>query len=291
MAFKKLLVAIDFSAHSGRALQLAVRLARLFKAQLQAMYVHEHGDPAEAEALLTEFVSSWTEAADIETEVLQGTGAYAVMQSAAQAQVDLLVCGSQGKTGLTRLWLGSFAEKLVRMAGRPVLVVRQAPRDRLPATVLVADDLTPAFSQVRAVTADLREQLQAAETGAEVSLLALHVAAPAQKNPEAAAPAEAEALLEQHYPHCDRHVLQGRPAPVILDFAAEQKAELIICGAHGKQGLAQFFLGSVAETLVRQATCSVLTVPALREGEEESPWEAPQAVDADSRRLEMEHGP
>lgn len=288
MAFKRLLVAVDLSAHSGRALRLGVRLARACQASLQVVYVLEHGDPDEAAGLLAEFVASWTDASDLQSSVLQGTGAYAVMQEAAQSQVDLLVCGSQGKTGLTRLWLGSFAEKLVRMAGLPVLVVRQPPQDRLPGTLLVADDLSSAFSQVRTVASELKQRL-AEEGSAEVAMLALHVAGPAGTDPKP----ELAADLAAHYPDWEKHVLAGRPAPVILDFAAEHQVELIVCGAHGKHGLPQFFLGSVAETLVRQATCSVLTVPEPDEADAEqaSRWQAPRAVDADSRRLEVERGP
>lgn len=50
------------------------------------------------------------------------------------------------------------------------------------------------------------------------------------------------------------------PARAILAYAADAKAHLIIVGTHGRGGLAEFFLGSVAQKIVRSAPCPVLTV-------------------------------
>lgn len=50
------------------------------------------------------------------------------------------------------------------------------------------------------------------------------------------------------------------PATVILEYAQEHDIDLIIMGTHGRRGIGHFFLGSVAEEVVRFAKCSVLTV-------------------------------
>lgn len=50
------------------------------------------------------------------------------------------------------------------------------------------------------------------------------------------------------------------PAPVILEYAEEQRADLIVMGTHGRRGLRHLLLGSVAEEVVRLADCPVLTV-------------------------------
>lgn len=49
-------------------------------------------------------------------------------------------------------------------------------------------------------------------------------------------------------------------APLILDYAKEHNIDLIIMGTHGRRGLAHFLMGSVAEEVVRQSTCSVVTL-------------------------------
>lgn len=50
------------------------------------------------------------------------------------------------------------------------------------------------------------------------------------------------------------------PARAILDYSADVHADIIIVGTHGRGGLAEFFLGSVAQKVVRSAPCPVLTV-------------------------------
>lgn len=56
-------------------------------------------------------------------------------------------------------------------------------------------------------------------------------------------------------------VLAGKPANMILDYAEAQHADLIVMGAHGESAVTRFFLGSVAERVVRHADRPVLTVP------------------------------
>jgi nucleotide-binding universal stress UspA family protein len=52
----------------------------------------------------------------------------------------------------------------------------------------------------------------------------------------------------------------GWPASAILAYAKDEEVDLIIVGTHGRTGLAHFFLGSVAQQVVRSAPCPVLTV-------------------------------
>lgn len=57
-----------------------------------------------------------------------------------------------------------------------------------------------------------------------------------------------------------RAVRNGSPFVEIIRFAREQNIDLIVIGTHGRTGLSHVFLGSVAERVVRQANCPVLTV-------------------------------
>ena len=57
----------------------------------------------------------------------------------------------------------------------------------------------------------------------------------------------------------DRQVVEGDPADCIV--AAAKQADLVVVGTHGRTGLARLALGSVAESVLRRAPCSVLTVP------------------------------
>jgi universal stress protein A len=74
------------------------------------------------------------------------------------------------------------------------------------------------------------------------------------------------------------HLEEGTPASEILRMADLVHADLIVMGTHGRRGLARLLMGSVAEQVVRQATCPVLTVkmpqPALDSALAESTLQA-----------------
>jgi universal stress protein A len=59
---------------------------------------------------------------------------------------------------------------------------------------------------------------------------------------------------------CEHHLLVGNPADEIVRFAEEQAVDLIVLGSHGRTGAARLLMGSVAEAVVRKATCPVLTI-------------------------------
>ena len=55
-------------------------------------------------------------------------------------------------------------------------------------------------------------------------------------------------------------VLFGKPAQAIVDYAADNGFDLIVMGTHGRAGIAHLLMGSVAERVVRHATCPVMTI-------------------------------
>ncbi|HYB90526.1 MAG TPA: universal stress protein [Candidatus Binataceae bacterium] len=58
------------------------------------------------------------------------------------------------------------------------------------------------------------------------------------------------------------HVKAGRPDVDVLNAVKRLRADLVVMATHGRSGLKRFFLGSVAEKVVREAGCPVLTVRA-----------------------------
>jgi len=58
----------------------------------------------------------------------------------------------------------------------------------------------------------------------------------------------------------------GVPADEILKYASSQNIDLIVCGTHGRRGWDHVIIGSVAERVLRQAACPVLTVARTRTG-------------------------
>lgn len=144
--YQRILVPIDGSATGERALQEAFKLAA-GKAQMRLLYVVEDIYPLDTEgyafidyAALQEAVRKTGErtlaqAAEklgqhgIKAEVvLRESGGERVAQvidaEAASWRADLVVIGTHGRSGLSRLLLGSVAEGVVRGASVPVLLVR-----------------------------------------------------------------------------------------------------------------------------------------------------------------------
>lgn len=60
--------------------------------------------------------------------------------------------------------------------------------------------------------------------------------------------------------NCSSAFLEGQPGPVIVDYAAKHEIDLIVIGTHGHRGLQRLLMGSVAEYVLRHATCPVLRV-------------------------------
>lgn len=66
----------------------------------------------------------------------------------------------------------------------------------------------------------------------------------------------------------EHHLLTGEPADAIATYAKERDADLIVMSTHGRGGVMRILMGSVAESLIRQAQCPVLT---LRDPEAKPP--------------------
>lgn len=73
---------------------------------------------------------------------------------------------------------------------------------------------------------------------------------------------EAVAKAAKTFPKLRSLLVSGEPTADILDAVRATRADLVVMGTHGRRGIARFFLGSVAEKVVRLAGAPVLTVPA-----------------------------
>ncbi|HEY0665554.1 MAG TPA: universal stress protein [Gallionella sp.] len=144
--YQRILVPVDGSDTSARALQEAAKLAD-GKAKLRLVYVLEDAYPLDTEAysfidtealheamrhtgerLLAQAASSVQAAATVvETALLEAGGhriPSVIDDDAKHWQADLIVLGTHGRSGLSRLLLGSVAEGVVRGTATPVLLIR-----------------------------------------------------------------------------------------------------------------------------------------------------------------------
>ena len=141
---QRLLVPVDFSEYANQAVEYAIGLASKLGVRLTLLHVIQSLPLAgidmgvtlpyayiqDLEAEITNRMQAYLErvtAAGLEGEiaVVHGVPFQEILETAKTQQVDLIVMGTHGRTGLQHVLLGSVAEKVVRLAPCPVLVVRQ----------------------------------------------------------------------------------------------------------------------------------------------------------------------
>ncbi|MFN0250053.1 MAG: universal stress protein [Kofleriaceae bacterium] len=144
MPWKKILCPVDFSDGSRLSVEMAARMAKeadaeLVIANVLGMPVYYMVEPiAYPASFVTDLVvaaeeglAQWKKEAQalgatrVGTELLRGDATHEIAELAKRGAFDLIVIGTHGRTGLKHVFLGSVAEKVVRHAPCPVLVVRR----------------------------------------------------------------------------------------------------------------------------------------------------------------------
>jgi nucleotide-binding universal stress UspA family protein len=293
---KHILFATDFSDCARQAQDYAIFLAGDWKAGLTILHVLEFQpgmDPdqpvnrmyldqvrAESDRQLNALVSIATQRGMVVmARQVTGFPSQQIVQEAEQDKANLVVVGTHGRTGLAHILLGSTAERVVASAPCPVLTVRPCLDQAAPAsskaavprlrTILVPVDFSDCSRQALEYAAHT-----AGHFGASLTLL--HVVEPvsygldftlasSQQGPEMRAQLEARlaelaATLSAQWLTTDAVIRGGTPASSILDLARQRSYDLIIMGTHGRRGLSHLACGSVAEAVLRHASCPVLTV-------------------------------
>jgi nucleotide-binding universal stress UspA family protein len=155
LAFQRILVPSDFSAPSDMALEYAHMLARRFGAELMVVHVVEEPFPIssdlyptelaayrgrlidEAKSELAKAVGSLTDIT-LRTEILVGPTTRRILEAATEFGADLIVMGTRGRGGIATFFMGSVAERVVRMADCPVMAVHDVHAAALVARMRLA---------------------------------------------------------------------------------------------------------------------------------------------------------
>jgi nucleotide-binding universal stress UspA family protein len=290
-----ILVPLDGSVFGELALPLALRLAERQRAELELVHVYEalppylvQGappiDPGLDEELRRDRESYLKSVADwvgrssgvrVMATVLVGADVAPVLaEHIARRHADLVAMTTHGRSGVSRLWLGSVAHDVVRRSVSPVLVIRpdeSGSRDQ-PAPpfhrVLVPLDGSPAddeaIDNVLAVAGD---------DGAEFSLF--HVIVPIvflAEPPQVAllTEAELETGAEQYLEEIARRLrprgfavttrvtTHTSPARAILEYAKEWSADLIAMETHAHSAVERLLVGSNTDKVIRASHVPVL---------------------------------
>lgn len=290
----RILCPIDFSEFSRHAFDHAVAIAKWYGATVTVLYVVPRVvapvvtpdaplfppivlSPEDIEQFRREaeaFVETDTRGAHVTTVAREGSAVGEIVDMAATLPADLVTMGTHGRSGFDRLMLGSVTERVLRKASCPVLTVPRriagVPAAPMVFTrILCAVDFSPCSMKALTYAVGLAEE-------ADAELVVLHVLeqhvfepTPMPGTVVASDAALKEARLAhlhaaipheaRTYAHVNEVVVSGKPYREIMRFADEQRAELIVIGAHGG-AIGALAFGSTTNQIVRQAACPVLTL-------------------------------
>lgn len=280
------LAATDFSPSSLAALDFAIVLARPQRAPAlhvvhaialptvpmppgEALYAEDFEQRARTalEKALHEVVAPRRGPVPIETHLVTGAPAPALIEEARALGCERIVVGATGRSILPRFLIGNVADRLVRTSPIPVVVVPQ-PSEEVPARTAIRNIVCAADFSAPSEHAVIAALHLAREHHARLHLVhAWHVAPYVERMPELSASIERDmareldALAQRHAsPDLTlvRHLRRGHPHHELVHAARELDADIIVVGTSGKTGLDRVLLGSVAERIIRTSPVPVL---------------------------------
>jgi nucleotide-binding universal stress UspA family protein len=297
--FNRILVPIDFSRPSLKAIPYALAISRQFGAHVHLLHVTDVAQQPPPTLLTLPLMpqSEWnhrfmkrlqalvlryrTDGNVSALEPRTGTAYEEICAVTRELKADLIVIATHGYTGYERMFLGSTAERVVQHSPCPVLVVRQHIRHwngsidpRTRTGFRIRRILAPTdFSECSRAGFDYALQL-ARDFKAELRLVHVinphaypfgdkYVALdPAQlmRETEHAAQKRMRSMAARAKTRYSVRVIHGSPAIQIRN-AANEDVDLIVISTHGRTGLGHILIGSVAEHVVRYAHCPVLVIP------------------------------
>ena len=285
-----ILIPVDFSEASRRAMHYATHLALRFGAKLTAVHIIPSfeafnyafpGDTEEFEKrafvetrrlLPLEIPEPYRNRLNVQTIAKCGDVRDELLGIVRNENVDLITRGTHGRRNLEHFFLGSTTESLLRRVPVPILTVSQRgleqqtelPFDVPFRKIAYATDLPKANLSGLHYCADLARTL-----GAHLTLL--HVME-RREEPSFLDKSEMHALRmgELHKAIQREHgedlvvateVVEGTPHQEILKFAEAMTADLIVINLQSKGVLDRALLGSTAERVIRSAKIPVLSIP------------------------------
>lgn len=286
---RKILHPTDFSASAEQAMRVAAALARAYDAQLHLLHAVVFYNPADyfqdIESIYNHLkdaaakqMESYIEAAGAADLKIERVNVPAISAGSMitgyvnEYEIDLIVMGTHGRSGLGHLLMGSIAEEVVQAALCPVLTVKASSTtperferivvpidfsDHCADLLLYAKELAARYSSevhlLHVVEQPIYPTFYAFDTTPITDILSRIKAHAEEKLKE----------MAEQLPGAQIHVLEGKPTRLITEFAAQIDASLIVIATHGLTGLDHMLLGSVTEKVVRRANCPVLTVKAF----------------------------
>jgi nucleotide-binding universal stress UspA family protein len=274
----KIIVPTDFSSFADQALLYAVELAKKSGGEVRLLHIMLTPDNTKIEATRGQVnisgygeneyllnavkgsqknLESLIESLEYERVsyfICAGNVGQNIIEFAEKEQADLIVMGTQGESGYDSLFVGSNAEKVVRLAQCPVLTIRKKPKNVSISKMVLACDLGKDHKKVI-------DQIKQVQSLFDSELHLVYINTPAnftctQDLEEKAAAFATEHSLSNHQFHiyCEYVEDDG-----INQFAKSIDANLVVLISHKRRGFARLLAGSISEGVVGSAQIPVMT--------------------------------
>jgi nucleotide-binding universal stress UspA family protein len=201
----------------------------------------------------------------VSTVIERGDPSERILAVAEENGAGMVVMATHSRVGIERLRLGSVAEKVLRAATRPVLLVHPPHLERAWRPVTFHHLLVPLDGSGPAEAA-LPAALALAGPDTTVTLARVEPSLPRK------AALDAEKYLQRvrsAFPdgrRLDTAVLAGAPVEALLAFAEQKQVDLIVMTTRGRGGLRRMMLGSTAERIARSGVPALVVPPAPARG-------------------------
>jgi nucleotide-binding universal stress UspA family protein len=275
---KKILVPTDFSKEATKALDLAYELAKKKKAEILLLNVVEYpsGDSfntmgvQQVDPMANVYIVKMMDSANEKMDAVLADTKYAdvemskivvvghpfshISNAVAKQDVDLVIIGSTGTSGMAEQILGSNAEKVVRHSQCPVITVKNNVNPYLIKDIVFATDLSDSEEIAWDKIKDLQKMF-----GATLHLLRVNT--PNNFTPDNVTIKKMKSMAEKHgFEDYKLHIFNHHAVEDgILYFAEQIDADMIAMVTHGRTGFMHLITGSLTEDLVNQAKRPVWT--------------------------------
>ena len=292
MQIDQILVPTDFSDNAQHAVDYAVELAKQCSAKLHLLhtpvvptYLLMDLSYSPGPEAVTRILNDSQEALDAQaqaiadagvelfTAIREGTVHEVIRDYAKEHDVDLVVVGTHGRTGVSKLMYGSVTERVIKTVHTPILVVPPGGHERPPISILVSYDFSGPAKRAAEVACAIHGVVGGPlhlvhsylDVWGEYTDRGAVVGEAAEKRREALhlglqemLEADAKALLSIDPQGIETHLVTGDPAESILQVAGDVDATLICAGTTGKSGIERLLIGSVARRLLHESRVPLL---------------------------------
>lgn len=273
---KNILVPYDFSPRAMEAFTMAIDIAAKARGEVFLLHVLSIptqtttsfvGDPFFFDAKLAveiqeeaqrelDRVKHYKGSADllVHTKVVFGQLVSTITAFIHSNNIDLVIMGTSGASGIAEIFIGSNTEKIVRFSPVPVLAVRETV-----AVHNIKNILYP--STLHLIQSNFIKELKKLQEFFQATLHVLHVNTPTQfKTDQEANKALTEFSKHYNLRNCQLHFRNYRHEDAgIIDFAYAFKMDIIAMPTHARKGLAHIFNASVTESVVNHVQCPIWT--------------------------------